>query len=57
MSEASDSPQGGEAEGGAKPGRELEEENRARLEPNRAVTGGTESETEDERFLRSDLTE
>jgi len=57
MSEASDSPQGGGAEGGAKQGRELEEENRPRLEPKRAVTGGSESETEDERFLRSDLAE
>ncbi len=57
MSEAPESPHGGEAEAESTLGREPEEENRASPEPRRAPTREPENETEDERFLRSDLTE
>jgi uncharacterized protein (TIGR00730 family) len=57
MSEAPESPGGKGADEGAKSGPEQEEENRSALGPKGAGKGEPEGETEDERFLRSDLTE
>jgi uncharacterized protein (TIGR00730 family) len=49
---------GGEEAGTTSPsGREPEEDDRPSLEPRRVVTGGSDSETEDERFLRTELAE